>query len=255
LSEHASPWSAAAAISGEAGLEVEVIIRTRGAASSHSWTVGFSVRCADANRPLPPLSHAVPKDIAPNLFNSVGTVEISEYREPRTARPRDRARLCRQGIPRPPSSQKSGVRGRYGPPAACRGDSRWSAGCALPPRGGWSRSVLGRRSARNDRRPAWIVPGVVRCHPTTSLLPVLTQAKEREDEQDHDDQTDEINESIHVPLREVILPGDLRHQLTRTSKVPGRSRVGHHTSSTFVAQLKTRFSEEQLGHTAGMPAR
>jgi len=24
----------------------------------------------------------VPNDIAPNLFNSVGTVEISEYREP-----------------------------------------------------------------------------------------------------------------------------------------------------------------------------
>jgi hypothetical protein len=36
----------------------------------------------DANRPLPPLSHAVPNDIAPNLLNSVGTVEISEYREP-----------------------------------------------------------------------------------------------------------------------------------------------------------------------------
>ena len=101
MSEHASPWSAAAAISGEAGLDfgigtrterhwagpegdpkVEVIIRTRDGASIYSWTVGFSVRCADANRPLPPLSHAVPNDIAPNLFNSVGTVEISEYREP-----------------------------------------------------------------------------------------------------------------------------------------------------------------------------
>src|SRR5215469_2191440 len=43
-----------------------------------NWTVGFSVRCADTNRPLPPLSQRVPNDIAPNLFNSVGTVEISE---------------------------------------------------------------------------------------------------------------------------------------------------------------------------------
>jgi hypothetical protein len=31
---------------------------------------------------VPPLSQGVPNDIAPNLFNSVGTVEISEYREP-----------------------------------------------------------------------------------------------------------------------------------------------------------------------------
>src|SRR5215471_9055073 len=62
--------------------KVEVIIRTRGGASIYSWTFGFSVRCADTNRPLPPLSQMVPNDIAANLFNSVGTVEISEYREP-----------------------------------------------------------------------------------------------------------------------------------------------------------------------------
>ena len=62
--------------------KVEVIIRTRGGASIYSWTVDFSVRCADTNRPLPPLSQVVPNDIAPNLFNAVGTVEISEYREP-----------------------------------------------------------------------------------------------------------------------------------------------------------------------------
>jgi hypothetical protein len=46
-------------------------------------------------------------------------------------------------------------------------------------------------------RPVWITPGVGGCHGTTSLFPVLTQAEEREDEQDHDDQTDEINQSIH----------------------------------------------------------
>jgi hypothetical protein len=62
--------------------KLEVIIRTRGGASIYSWTFGFSVRCADTNRPLPPFSQVVPNDIAANLFNSVGTVEISEYREP-----------------------------------------------------------------------------------------------------------------------------------------------------------------------------
>jgi len=62
--------------------KLAVIIRTQGGASIYSWTVDFSVRCADTDRPLPPLSQMVPNDIAPNLFNSVGTVEISEYREP-----------------------------------------------------------------------------------------------------------------------------------------------------------------------------
>jgi hypothetical protein len=60
--------------------KLEVIIRTRGGASIYSWTFGFSVRCADTNRPLPPFSQVVPN--AANLFNSIGTVEISEYREP-----------------------------------------------------------------------------------------------------------------------------------------------------------------------------
>ena len=64
--------------------KLEVIIRTRSGASIYSWTFGFSVRCADTNRPLPPFSQVVPEDIAANLFNSVGTVEISEYREPKS---------------------------------------------------------------------------------------------------------------------------------------------------------------------------
>jgi hypothetical protein len=62
--------------------KLAVIVRTRGGASIYPWTFSVSVRCADTNRPLPPLSQVVPYDIAANLFNSVGTVEISEYREP-----------------------------------------------------------------------------------------------------------------------------------------------------------------------------
>ena len=62
--------------------KLNVTVRTRGGASIYSWTFGVSVRCADNNRPLPPLGQTVPNDIAANLFNSVGSVEISEYRDP-----------------------------------------------------------------------------------------------------------------------------------------------------------------------------
>jgi hypothetical protein len=62
--------------------KLNVIVRTRGGASIYSWTFGVSVRCADTSRPLTPLSQTVPDNIAANLFNSVGTVEIAEYREP-----------------------------------------------------------------------------------------------------------------------------------------------------------------------------
>ena len=66
----------------ESDPQLEVIVRTRGGASIYFWKFAVSVRCADSNRPLPPLSQVVPNDIAANLFNSVGAVEISEYREP-----------------------------------------------------------------------------------------------------------------------------------------------------------------------------
>ena len=66
----------------ESDPKLEVIVRTRGGASIYFWNFAVSVRCADSNRPLPPLSQVVPNDIAANLFNNVGTVEISEYREP-----------------------------------------------------------------------------------------------------------------------------------------------------------------------------
>jgi hypothetical protein len=66
----------------ESDPQLEVIVRTRGGASIYFWNFAVSVRCADSNRPLPPLSQVVPNDIAANLFNNVGAVEISEYREP-----------------------------------------------------------------------------------------------------------------------------------------------------------------------------
>jgi hypothetical protein len=75
--------------------KLNVTVHTRGGASIYSWTFDVSVRCADNNRPLPSLRQTVPNDIAANLFNSVGAVEISEYREP--ASPILTARPCPSG--------------------------------------------------------------------------------------------------------------------------------------------------------------
>ena len=62
--------------------KLNVVVRTRGGASIYSWSFFVSVRCADNNRPLPLVSQTVPDDIAANIFNSAGSIEISEYREP-----------------------------------------------------------------------------------------------------------------------------------------------------------------------------
>ena len=62
--------------------KLNVIVRTKGGASIHSWSFGISLRCADNNRPLAPLSQELPSNVAANVFTNVGTVEIAEYREP-----------------------------------------------------------------------------------------------------------------------------------------------------------------------------
>jgi hypothetical protein len=72
--------------------KLNVIVRTKGGASIHSWSFGISVRCADSNRPLAPLSQELPSGVAANVFTNVGTVEIAEYREPNY--PRVMVRRC-----------------------------------------------------------------------------------------------------------------------------------------------------------------
>jgi hypothetical protein len=62
--------------------KLNVIVRAKGGAALHSWTFGFLVKCADKDRPLTPLTHDVPNDIAANVFTNVSSVEIAEFSEP-----------------------------------------------------------------------------------------------------------------------------------------------------------------------------
>ena len=65
---------------------LNVIVHTKAGASIYSWSIGISIKCADYNQPLAPLVHEVPRDVAANIFNNVGTVEIAERREPNLRR-------------------------------------------------------------------------------------------------------------------------------------------------------------------------
>jgi hypothetical protein len=62
--------------------KLNVIVRSKGGASLHSWGVEISVKCADKDSPLTPLTHDVPTDLAANVFTNVSTVEIAEPAEP-----------------------------------------------------------------------------------------------------------------------------------------------------------------------------
>lgn len=60
---------------------LNIIVRTKGGSSIYSWMAGISVRCTDNNRPIT-LNQEIPGDVAANVFNNVGAVEVAEYREP-----------------------------------------------------------------------------------------------------------------------------------------------------------------------------
>jgi hypothetical protein len=61
--------------------KLNVIVRAKGGASLHSWSFEIPVKCADKDRPLTPLTHDVPSDVATNVFSNVSTVEIAEPAE------------------------------------------------------------------------------------------------------------------------------------------------------------------------------
>ena len=62
--------------------KLNVIVRAKGGGSLHSWGFEISVKCADKDRPLTPLTHDVPNDVAANVFTNVSAVEIAEPGEP-----------------------------------------------------------------------------------------------------------------------------------------------------------------------------
>jgi hypothetical protein len=61
--------------------KLNVIVRAKGGASLHSWSFEISAKCGDKDRPLTPLTHDVPSDVAANVFTNVSTVEIAEPTE------------------------------------------------------------------------------------------------------------------------------------------------------------------------------
>src|SRR5262249_9666854 len=62
--------------------KLNVNVCAKGGASLHSWSFDISVKCADKDWPLTPLTHDVPNDVAANVFSHVSTVEIGEPAEP-----------------------------------------------------------------------------------------------------------------------------------------------------------------------------
>jgi hypothetical protein len=62
--------------------KLNVNVRAKGGASLHSWSFGISVKCADKDQPLTPLTHDVPTDVAANVFTNVSTVEVAEPADP-----------------------------------------------------------------------------------------------------------------------------------------------------------------------------
>jgi hypothetical protein len=71
-------------------------VRTKAGAALYSWNFGIAVKCGDRGKPLAPLAHDMPTDIAANVFANAGTVEIAELTEPDS--PGVRVRRCADGL-------------------------------------------------------------------------------------------------------------------------------------------------------------
>jgi hypothetical protein len=63
-------------------IKLNVIVRSKGGAALHSWSLGLPIKCADKNQSITPLTSEVPKDFAANVFTNVNSVEVSEFAEP-----------------------------------------------------------------------------------------------------------------------------------------------------------------------------
>ncbi len=63
-------------------VKLNLSVRTKSGAALYAWSFGIAVRCGDNSKPLAPLTHDIPSDIAANVFANAGTVEVAELREP-----------------------------------------------------------------------------------------------------------------------------------------------------------------------------
>jgi hypothetical protein len=65
--------------------KLNLILRTKGGAALHSWSLGIAVKCTDKSQSLPPQTHDLPKEIAVNVFTNAYAIEIAEYTEANVA--------------------------------------------------------------------------------------------------------------------------------------------------------------------------
>jgi hypothetical protein len=62
--------------------KLNIIVRARGGAPLHTWSVGISVKCADDNQPITPQTQEVPNDVASNVFSNINAIEVAAYTDP-----------------------------------------------------------------------------------------------------------------------------------------------------------------------------
>jgi hypothetical protein len=61
--------------------KLNILIRAKGGAVLHTWSVGVLVKCTNKDQPLTPLTQDVPNDLAHNVFANVNAFEITERTE------------------------------------------------------------------------------------------------------------------------------------------------------------------------------
>lgn len=76
--------------------KLNLAVRTKAGAALYSWSFGIAVKCGESSKPLAPLAHDMPTDIAANVFANASTVEIAELTEPNS--PGVRVQRCADGL-------------------------------------------------------------------------------------------------------------------------------------------------------------
>ena len=77
-------------------VKLTLSVRTKAGAALYSWSFGIAVKCGDSSKPLAPLTHDMPTDLAANVFANAAAVEIAEWTEPDS--PGVRVQRCADGL-------------------------------------------------------------------------------------------------------------------------------------------------------------